>query len=578
MRERATELVEQLALDLGARPMERAPVALGVVPTPPERMAVTRGRHGTAWVEHRGQPVGAARELFALLHASRSPLQENFHTLIVDRAMRTLSHTLETSGAVNIVDLGPVFGFTTALRAARHPDAAGVIVAHNHPSGRAKPSDDDRRFTVSIAVQLHLAGGPPLVGHMVIDDETATHMAVEVRPKPGSEAEAAAAVQRYRAARDTATRARLHREAGRLLDIWITEHAVAVPRPMGTERDWTEVRGPRPRQVEFEPGKKGPTPTTVAELLQQIRPPNARRIDVAYVDMAGHVVAVEPHTLDALTDRTRLGTWLPQRIRALAASHAIIALDDPTQQVYRAVVNAARGREDIQDILNFRPALHTPPGQVVRAATNEGRPFSPLPGSGAAARARRVYEPAGELPPAVPPRPVSAPAMPEPGDPRLSVLHNLSDDNLIAADKLGGFPAPSLAVLPEHVGLEGFGNITLIGKRELADPTQTPIYNADAYTGRTPGPEFKKVPTKRASQFFAQFGKEYFKDTMLAEAWSHMVDHPNLRRAIESVRGSPLAIEAFLRERGLWLPGWTPAAEIPGDWAEKRWQMQQALA
>jgi len=70
--------------------------------------------------------------------------------------------------------------------------------------------------------------------------------------------------------------------------------------------------------------------------------------------------------------------------------------------------------------------------------------------------------------------------------PRMQAIHNLTADNLTFADKKGGLPSPSIAVLPKGMGMDDFGEITLIGSEELGDPQQVPLYDADAYAVRYP--------------------------------------------------------------------------------------------
>lgn len=52
----------------------------------------------------------------------------------------------------------------------------------------------------------------------------------------------------------------------------------------------------------------------------------------------------------------------------------------------------------------------------------------------------------------------------------LLITHNLTPENLLHAVKMGGLAAPSLAVTTNTEVLTKFGSITLVGKREMADP------------------------------------------------------------------------------------------------------------
>jgi hypothetical protein len=74
----------------------------------------------------------------------------------------------------------------------------------------------------------------------------------------------------------------------------------------------------------------------------------------------------------------------------------------------------------------------------------------------------------------------------------LIVTHNLTAENLLHAVKMGGIPVPSLAVTKKDSPLTGFGEITLIGNKALADPkgyAGTKVFGADIYSPRYPNVE-----------------------------------------------------------------------------------------
>jgi hypothetical protein len=73
----------------------------------------------------------------------------------------------------------------------------------------------------------------------------------------------------------------------------------------------------------------------------------------------------------------------------------------------------------------------------------------------------------------------------------LIVQHNLSPEKLVAANKLGGMPVPSLAISKVSEPLSGFGDISLIGSKEMAIPSaKNPVFRSDAYTKRSPGIDY----------------------------------------------------------------------------------------
>lgn len=87
----------------------------------------------------------------------RSPIQENFIVLLLNRANKVTGfykHTIGSSYAT-IADIPMITGMAT--KAIAH----GVIISHNHPSGTLAPSDPDRELTRSLkraleAVKINL--------------------------------------------------------------------------------------------------------------------------------------------------------------------------------------------------------------------------------------------------------------------------------------------------------------------------------------------------------------------------------------------------------------------------------------
>jgi GGDEF domain-containing protein len=95
-------------------------------------------------------------------------------------------------------------------------------------------------------------------------------------------------------------------------------------------------------------------------------------------------------------------------------------------------------------------------------------------------------------------------------DPKnLLVQHNLTADNLLHADELGGLAAPSLGVARKEHPLESFGEITLLGGPEMADPSETPVFASDAYSPRYPDTHFqvKDSELTNLTRFLAPFVK-----------------------------------------------------------------------
>lgn len=67
--------------------------------------------------------------------------------------------------------------------------------------------------------------------------------------------------------------------------------------------------------------------------------------------------------------------------------------------------------------------------------------------------------------------------------------HNISEEGLFNADKIGGLAVPSLAVTKADLPLENFGEITLIAPKTLIDPkgrSGAKVFGADIYSPRYP--------------------------------------------------------------------------------------------
>jgi hypothetical protein len=111
------------------------------------------------------------------------------------------------------------------------------------------------------------------------------------------------------------------------------------------------------------------------------------------------------------------------------------------------------------------------------------------------AQVRRLIEQASqspELQDAIEPLFQAAQPPRQPGD-NLLAIHDLTEEKLKFTAKMGGLASPSVGVVTDMKGMvEGFGDITLIGTKDLVDPSVEPVFSADAYTVRYPSPEWNK--------------------------------------------------------------------------------------
>lgn len=139
--------------------------------------------------------------------------------------------------------------------------------------------------------------------------------------------------------------------------------------------------------------------------------------------------------------------------------------------------------------------------------------------------------------------------------PRLMAINNLSADNLLFADRMGGIAVPSIGVITDQGGgVEGFGEITLIGTKDLADPSAEPVFSSDAYTARFPKPEWPKAKSKDAQALIDSvraIAKEFDDRALVDMTFDEMVNSPDAEKVIERWVSSQAAQAMFLREQGV---------------------------
>jgi DNA repair protein RadC len=90
--------------------------------------------------------LAAAREFFAGCVASSNPARESFWVAHVDHQARCL-HVSRYEGDAT----GASFPLREIIRDAALYGSAGIVLAHNHPSGDARPSDADCGATRRLA-------------------------------------------------------------------------------------------------------------------------------------------------------------------------------------------------------------------------------------------------------------------------------------------------------------------------------------------------------------------------------------------------------------------------------------------
>lgn len=78
--------------------------------------------------------------------------REMFMVLFLDNQNRLITHETLFTGTINHTEVHP----REVVKASLKHNAAAVIVAHNHPSGLAEPSQADRRITERLKQALDM--------------------------------------------------------------------------------------------------------------------------------------------------------------------------------------------------------------------------------------------------------------------------------------------------------------------------------------------------------------------------------------------------------------------------------------
>lgn len=106
-----------------------------------------------------------AYEIFNNIWSEHRAYKEEFYCLFLNRANRVLGfNLLHTGGTTScIVDVKML------VQLAIGTNSHGVIVAHNHPSGNLKPSQQDQKLTSKLKTALNYFD-ILLLDHLILDD------------------------------------------------------------------------------------------------------------------------------------------------------------------------------------------------------------------------------------------------------------------------------------------------------------------------------------------------------------------------------------------------------------------------
>jgi hypothetical protein len=125
------------------------------------------------------------------------------------------------------------------------------------------------------------------------------------------------------------------------------------------------------------------------------------------------------------------------------------------------------------------------------------------------------------------------------------VQHNLTPQKLIAANELGGMPVPSLGISKISEPVQGYGDISLIGSKEMAIPSaKNPVYKSDAYTKKAPQIDYN-IDYKSQENLKSLLGD------VMKKVPNSEHDFGNLVQNYKDRQYNDLLISKFLDEKGL---------------------------
>ena len=110
--------------------------------------------------------IGAAQDVYDAFKAHFAPLdREQFVVLALDGKNNILGFNVVSTGSLTSALVHPREVFKPAIL----ENAAAVILVHNHPSGDATPSDEDKAITARLKQAGELLG-IKVLDHVVIGD------------------------------------------------------------------------------------------------------------------------------------------------------------------------------------------------------------------------------------------------------------------------------------------------------------------------------------------------------------------------------------------------------------------------
>lgn len=121
----------------------------------------------------------------------------------------------------------------------------------------------------------------------------------------------------------------------------------------------------------------------------------------------------------------------------------------------------------------------------------------------------------------------------------LVAYHNITGQDLQRAIDFGGFPVPSIAIMKKDAAYDKYGEITLVGNKDMIDPKRgVPVYSKDGYTITFPKPSYA-VPKIGLVRKFKEKWQEFFNSIDDAYSIDRITDeYRNPERMADNLRNS----------------------------------------
>lgn len=134
----------------------------------------------------------------------------------------------------------------------------------------------------------------------------------------------------------------------------------------------------------------------------------------------------------------------------------------------------------------------------------------------------------------------------------LVAIHNISYEKLEKAIELGGLPVPSIAVTKDDIPFTSFGEITLVGYKDMIDPevsSTNKVFNTDVYSRRMPT-QLEEVKNKEMWSIMDRFRQSFDDAGSYHYNVQQHIENGNLDEAVKRIAEYPGTKLQYLREIG----------------------------